>query len=448
MNLPTTRVILVRHGRSTFNDQGRYQGSSNSSVLTEKGLQTAHQVGTYLNQRFYKKASNPKVSEPPIDLIYTSPLRRVQQTAEAISQAIAPSARPPVVVNSYLKEISLSLWEGLTYNYVKQQYSEEYQTWQQRPELFELPVSFTQTQRLKAQQSVADGKPVTLDRAATAIAQKTYFPVRDLYQAAQQFWQTVLPQHPGHTLLIVSHSGTIHALISTALGLSPRHHHSLQQSNCGISELTFCRESNGNNSLSADSSSFSDLSSRYSVQLHQLNQTAALGETLPKIKTNKKGLRLLLLPNDKLTLEACKRLTCQIASLPLDFCLAANMGASELSALLRDCLSVMRLEADSANFLQAWQQQLVNSPRPAQSLLTALAIAPAASIRQLLWQTLGHQSPIFDATLPGRDCIQLHPHLLSVVHYPHQHRPVVQAINTLCEPDLAATALDAQSPHA
>ncbi|MEM6321553.1 MAG: histidine phosphatase family protein, partial [Bacteroidota bacterium] len=32
-----TRVILLRHGRSTLNDQGRYQGSSDNSELTAAG---------------------------------------------------------------------------------------------------------------------------------------------------------------------------------------------------------------------------------------------------------------------------------------------------------------------------------------------------------------------------------------------------------------------------
>lgn len=41
------RVVLVRHGQSTWNAQGRIQGSSDISVLTEKGkaqAQTTQQV--------------------------------------------------------------------------------------------------------------------------------------------------------------------------------------------------------------------------------------------------------------------------------------------------------------------------------------------------------------------------------------------------------------------
>ncbi len=34
----TTRVILVRHGQSTYNAQSRIQGRLDASVLTEKGF--------------------------------------------------------------------------------------------------------------------------------------------------------------------------------------------------------------------------------------------------------------------------------------------------------------------------------------------------------------------------------------------------------------------------
>ena len=36
------RVVLVRHGQSTWNAEGRVQGSCNLSVLTEKGKSQAH----------------------------------------------------------------------------------------------------------------------------------------------------------------------------------------------------------------------------------------------------------------------------------------------------------------------------------------------------------------------------------------------------------------------
>ena len=93
----------------------------------------------------------------------------------------------------------------------------------------------------------------------------------------------------------------------------------------------------------------------------------------------------------------------------------------------------MYLEAQTADFLKSWQQQLVTSPRPAEPLMTALVIAPAASIQETLLQTLGIDSPSSSSASLGKDCIQLRPHHLSIIHYPYQHRPVVQVINTFAE---------------
>ena len=38
------RVMLVRHGQSSWNAEGRLQGSSNESGLTEKGIAQAHKT--------------------------------------------------------------------------------------------------------------------------------------------------------------------------------------------------------------------------------------------------------------------------------------------------------------------------------------------------------------------------------------------------------------------
>ncbi|MEM7761466.1 MAG: histidine phosphatase family protein, partial [Cyanobacteria bacterium P01_A01_bin.40] len=70
----TTKVFLVRHGRTTYNDQGRYQGSSDHSVLTDQGHQDAVATGLAL-QKF------------DFDAIYTSPLTRVQQTVQSMVSA-------------------------------------------------------------------------------------------------------------------------------------------------------------------------------------------------------------------------------------------------------------------------------------------------------------------------------------------------------------------------
>lgn len=249
-----------------------------------------------------------------------------------------------------------------------------------------------------------------------AIATATYFPVQDLYQAARQFWATMLPRHAGSTILIVSHSGTIHALLSTALGMSPAHHHSLQQSNCGISELTF-------------SGLFSQQGLQQNVQLQQLNQTTAIGEVLPKLKVNKKGLRLLL-ASAELTARSSERLAHRLEAMPIDFCLSADTGQRWLHPLTQNHPKILCLESQKDDFLQDWQRHLAQSRRSAEGLMTALAIAPTSSIQKLLMQTLGGSLDEYNSPQKAPyHCLNLRPGYLSVIHYPDNHRPVVQAIN-------------------
>ncbi len=67
----TLRLILVRHGLSTFNKEGRIQGRNDLSTLTEEGKLQAQQAAKALSQI-------------PIHSIYSSPLQRAAETSEII----------------------------------------------------------------------------------------------------------------------------------------------------------------------------------------------------------------------------------------------------------------------------------------------------------------------------------------------------------------------------
>ena len=66
-----TRIIIVRHGQSTYNTEKRIQGRTDESTLTEKGHSDATKVGKALNNINF-------------NAIYSSPLQRAKQTAEII----------------------------------------------------------------------------------------------------------------------------------------------------------------------------------------------------------------------------------------------------------------------------------------------------------------------------------------------------------------------------
>lgn len=238
-----TRVIIVRHGQSTYNAQRRIQGRTNSSTLTDKGRSEAIQVGKALSNIAY-------------DAIYCSPLQRAKVTAQIIASELnvnASNGQKSLVpqTSDKLLEIDLPLWEEMLTADVKEKFPQDYQTWHENPDKFCM---------------------VLEDARGT----RDFFPVLSLYEQARQFWQELLERHRGETILVVGHNGINRALISTALGVPASRYHCLQQSNCGVSVLNF-------------SGGLGD-----TVQLESMNQTQHMGEALPSLRPGHQGVRLLL----------------------------------------------------------------------------------------------------------------------------------------------------------
>ncbi|MBE9129964.1 histidine phosphatase family protein, partial [Coleofasciculus sp. LEGE 07081] len=232
----TTRVIIIRHGQSTYNSQQLIQGRCDESVLTEKGAADAEKVGAGLRNLH-------------VDAVYSSPLQRAKQTAQVILPYLPGS--PTLQTAENLMEIDLPLWEKLSKSVVQEKFSEEYRCWKERPHEFYMSVP-------------------------TPEGRRDHFPVLALYKQAQHFWQEMLPRHQGGTILIVAHNGINRCLITSALGIAPARYHSILQSNCCVNVLNFA---GGLDEL---------------VQLESLNQTAHLGQPLPTLRPGSQGLRLLL----------------------------------------------------------------------------------------------------------------------------------------------------------
>jgi phosphoserine phosphatase len=384
LNNSATRAILIRHGRSTFNQQQRYQGSSDCSGLTEEGCKTARQVGEWLQNL-------------PIDAIYVSPLRRAQQTLHEIQTYV--DRRIPVYVHSCLREIELPAWEGLPYQQVKTEFTDAYYTWKQQPHKFKMAsVNKSGYASSHAFSNISSNSAVV-----ASSMKRDCFPVLDLYLRAEQFWQDVLPHRRGQTIVSISHGGTNHALISTALGLSPAHHHGLQQSNCGISILDFAAHSRD-------------------AQLAALNLTTHLGETLPKLKEGKQGLRLLLVPSAVDSTHTTD-LAEFLKPISIDFSLTNDPNHQTVERLLTHHPSTVKLQVCREQFLQDWLQTLRWKQISVSNLTTGLVVASPSSLQMLLAEATG---------LSSDQCwrFQLQPGSLSVLYYPNSdHRPILQAMN-------------------
>jgi len=249
-----TRVVLVRHGESSYNVERRVQGHCDLSRLTENGQFGAQQVGKALKELKFTAA-------------YSSPLQRASETAELILAALAGSPVPQF--SDDLKEINLVQWEGMTFDQVEAQFPEGFKCWRDRPQDLKMQIE-------------------------TPVGIEEFYPVPALYEQAKRFWAAILPNHVGETILVVAHSGINRCLINTAIGLGPSHYQSFQQSNCGISILNFAGGLGG------------------AVQIESLNLTAHLGEPLPKFRKGQTGPRYLLVRHGETDWNRDKRFQGQI----------------------------------------------------------------------------------------------------------------------------------------
>jgi broad specificity phosphatase PhoE len=94
----STRLLLVRHGQSEWNANGRWQGHADPG-LTELGAEQAAAAGEVLAR-----------TEPPIGIVVSSDLARARQSAEIVRSALGTG----LVVDPGWRERDAGEWQGLT----------------------------------------------------------------------------------------------------------------------------------------------------------------------------------------------------------------------------------------------------------------------------------------------------------------------------------------------
>ncbi len=109
----TTRLILIRHGSTSWNLKGRYCGFRDIG-LSAQGRQEARDTHNAL-----KKAK--------VDRVYTSDRKRAVETCKIIFNGMSAQRSPA------LREIHFGVFEGLTYSEVMQKYSRVYARWLKDP---------------------------------------------------------------------------------------------------------------------------------------------------------------------------------------------------------------------------------------------------------------------------------------------------------------------------
>jgi broad specificity phosphatase PhoE len=101
------RLILVRHGESIWNIMGRYQGQTDVPLSAVGRVQAGRVAHRLASER--------------IDAVYASDLSRARDTAEIIGRRLGM----PVTGVSGLREIHLGVWQGLSYEVVRNRHFHE-----------------------------------------------------------------------------------------------------------------------------------------------------------------------------------------------------------------------------------------------------------------------------------------------------------------------------------
>lgn len=180
--MTSRRLVLLRHGRTAWNAEGRFQGQADPP-LDEVGRAQAYEVAHII------AAMQP-------DLMVSSDLRRARQTAEIISHVTGL----PFTVDARFRERGLGLWEGLTRDDVERQYPDEFAEW------------------IAGQDVQRRGGETRDEVAARALAGLADLP--DV-----------------QTTVVVSHGATAMATVNGLLGIEQRVHPLSALANCHWTEL-------------------------------------------------------------------------------------------------------------------------------------------------------------------------------------------------------------------
>jgi broad specificity phosphatase PhoE len=169
-----TSLVLIRHGQTDWNVEGRWQGQADPP-LNDTGREQAHKAAARFAQRQFRLAA-----------LYSSDLRRAFETA----QIIGAEMELAVVAEPRLREINLGRWQGMLSTDIQAQYADEFVRWHQSPLCVKPP----------------DGESI-LELAARVL------PAVD----------EIVTRHPGQRVGIVSHELPIAVTVCRAAGLEFEH---------------------------------------------------------------------------------------------------------------------------------------------------------------------------------------------------------------------------------
>ena len=218
------RLVLVRHGLSSFNERGLIQGRTDESFLTQEGYKQAKFTGKILNQISF-------------DQVFSSPLIRAAETTKTISKYL--DNKIEINYDQNLLEVDLDNWSGLKISDIKSKFETAYDTWKKDPE------------------------SLIIKREDNS----TFKPIKDLFIQAEKFINSIkkLDNRDNQNILIVAHNAILRCLILSLINKPKKGFRKIKLDNASISIINIFKDENS-----------------YSTQIECINQTAHLNKNIPK----------------------------------------------------------------------------------------------------------------------------------------------------------------------
>jgi probable phosphoglycerate mutase len=176
MATAATHLLLVRHGQTDWNAEGRIQGIVDTP-LSALGREQAAELAA-------------RLAAEPIDAIVSSDLVRARETAAPLAQARGLEVR----AEPRLRERAFGIFEGHTYSEVEANWPSEFAIWRRREPGYAVPGG------------------------------ESYLALRARVLACLG---ELVADNAGQSVLVVTHGGVLDAVYRAALGISwetPRSH--------------------------------------------------------------------------------------------------------------------------------------------------------------------------------------------------------------------------------
>lgn len=178
-----TKLILVRHAVTKDNEQSRLSGHIDS-VLSEEGKKQVRKLTDYLEKQ-------------KIDKIFTTTSKRTKDTVEPLANI----KNIGIIERETLKEISFGDFEGITFEEIQNNHSEEFDKMINQGYEYKYP----------------NGESL----------------IESYYRVSKEI-ENIISENDNETILICSHGGTIRNIISYLISNSYEYHWNFKIDNASV----------------------------------------------------------------------------------------------------------------------------------------------------------------------------------------------------------------------